>query len=224
LSTSDDTFVVVGVHEKASKVDVVPADADVTAKPKTVDAAAPKKVTVHNAEAGSFWLRDKASGKLYEYAGQGRLSPFKFPAVLEQKWDEERKASEQRLKQEREQKEAKKKEREAEAAKRAIDKIAKAKERKSAKAKRSRKKTASASDAQSGETQPANSADLTQMTIATMPESNGFYAVFDKTSKFPNMPWNVLHPSSDKVYARCSNRQDTEAEIAKLARKHTVQP
>jgi hypothetical protein len=58
------------------------------------------------------------------------------------------------------------------------------------------------------------------MTITTTPESNGFYAVFDKMSKFPSTPWTILHNSGDnKVYARCGNRQDTEAEIAKLSKK-----
>lgn len=139
LSTSDEPFVVLDVHEKSNKVDVIPVEAKTAKDMKTVSADACKKVTVHTAEVGSFYIRDKETGAEYLYSGHGKLSVVAYPAVLEQKWEVERKESERHLKQEREEKEAEKKRRAAEAAKRDLDKIAEAKESKNAKAKKSRK-------------------------------------------------------------------------------------
>ena len=139
LSTSDEPFVVLDVYEKSNKVDVIPVEAKTAKDMKTVSADACKKVTVHTAEVGSFYIRDKETDAEYVYSGHGKLSVVAYPAVLEQKWEEERKESERHLKQEREEKEAEKKRRAAEAAKRDLDKIAEAKESKNAKAKKSRK-------------------------------------------------------------------------------------
>ena len=139
LSTSDEPFVVFDVHEKSSKVDVIPVEAKTAKDMKTVSADACKKVTVHTAEVGSFYIRDKETDAEFVYSGHGKLSVVAYPAVLEQKWEEERKESERHLKQEREEKEAEKKRRAAEDAKRDLDKIAEAKESKNAKAKKSRK-------------------------------------------------------------------------------------
>ncbi len=133
LSTSDEPFVVLDVHEKSNKVDVIPVEAKTAKDMKTVSADACKKVTVHTAEVGSFYIRDKETDAEYVYSGHGKLSVVAYPAVLEQKWEEERKESERHLKQEREEKEAEKKRRAAEAAKRDLDKIAEAKETKNAK-------------------------------------------------------------------------------------------
>jgi hypothetical protein len=133
LSTSDEPFVVLDVHEKSNKVDVIPVEAKTAKDMKTVSADACKKVTVHTAEVGSFYIRDKETDAEYLYSGHGKLSVVAYPAVLEQKWEEERKESERHLKQEREEKEAEKKRRAAEAAKRDLDNIAEAKETKNAK-------------------------------------------------------------------------------------------
>jgi hypothetical protein len=143
LSTSDEPFVVLDVDEKSDKVDVIPVEAKTAKDMKTVSAKATKKVPIHNAEVGSFYLRDKATDTVYVYVGHGKLTVMKYPAVLEQKWNDEAKEREERLKQEREEKEAEKKRRHAEAAKRDLDRIAEAKE---AKAKKSRKKAASELD------------------------------------------------------------------------------
>lgn len=146
LSTSDEPFVVLDVHEKSSKVDVIPVDAKTAKEMKTVSAEATKKVPIHNAEVGSFYLRDKVTDTVYVYCGHGKLTVMKYPAVLEQKWNDDAKEREERLKQDREEKEAEKKRRQAEAAKRDLDRIAKAKEAKNAKAKKSRKKASSAGE------------------------------------------------------------------------------
>jgi hypothetical protein len=139
LSTSDEPFVVLDVHEKSNKVDVILVEAKTAKDMKTVSADACKKVTVHTAKVGSFYIRDKETDAEYVYSGHGKLSAVAYPAVLEQKWEEERKESERLLKQEREEKEAEKKRRAAENAKRDLDNIAEAKESKIAKAKKSRK-------------------------------------------------------------------------------------
>ncbi len=143
LSTSDEPFVVVDVHEKSSKVDLISVNAKTAEDMKTVSAKATKKVPIHDAEAGAFYLRDKATSTVYVYSGPGKLTPMKYPAVLEQEWSDEAKEREERLNQEREEKAAAKKLREAEAAKRGLDRIAKAKKAKNAKAKKSRQKAAS---------------------------------------------------------------------------------
>jgi hypothetical protein len=139
LSTSNDPFVVLDVHEKSNKVDVIPVDAKTAKDMKTVSAGACKKVTVHVAEVGSFYIRDKKTGAEYVYSGHGKLSGLEYPVVLQQKWEEERQESEEFLKQEREEKEAGKKLRAAEAVKRDLDKIAAAMEAKNARGKKSRK-------------------------------------------------------------------------------------
>ena len=65
VSTSDKPFVVLDVHEKSDKVDVIPVDAKTAKDMKTVSANACKKVIVHTAEVGSFYIRDKETDAEY---------------------------------------------------------------------------------------------------------------------------------------------------------------
>jgi hypothetical protein len=177
LSTSDEPFVVLDVHEKSSKVDVIPVDAKTAKEMKTVSAEATKKVPIHNAEVGAFYLRDKATDTVYVYSGHGKLTVMKYPDVLEQKWNDEAKEREERLKQEREEKEAEKKRRQAEAAKRDLDKIAAAKEAKNAKAKKSRKAATSVgSDPK---------LDRKGMVKMAKLDGEGGYALFEETAAAP---------------------------------------
>jgi hypothetical protein len=95
-------------------------------------------VTIHNAAIGSFYIRDKETGKEYVYVDHGKLSLVTYPPVLEAKWEEEHKERTERLKEDQERKENEKKRGQAESAKRDLGKIAKAKESKTAR--RSKKK------------------------------------------------------------------------------------
>lgn len=193
LSTSDEPFVVLDVHEKSNKVDVIPVEAKTEKDMKTVSADACKKVTVHTAEVGSFYIRDKETDAEYVYSGHGKLSVVAYPAVLEQKWEEERKESERHLKQEREEKEAEKKRRAAEAAKRDLDKIAEAKETKNAK--RRKKKDA------------ANTVEAGGLVKVAKLEGEDGWALFEEAK---SAPFTLSKASSGKFHAlvECESARD----------------
>ena len=193
LSTSDEPFVVLDVHEKSNKVDVIPVEAKTEKDMKTVSADACKKVTVHTAEVGSFYIRDKETDAEYVYSGHGKLSVVAYPAVLEQKWEEERKESERHLKQEREEKEAEKKRRAAEAAKRDLDTIAEAKETKNAK--RRKKKDA------------ANTVEAGCLVKVAKLEGEDGWALFEEAK---SAPFTLSKASSGKFHAlvECESARD----------------
>jgi hypothetical protein len=140
LPGKSEPLFVLDVHQTAKKVDIIPLDAKTDKAAKTVDASSIKKVTIHNAAIGTFYIRDKETGKEYVYSDHGKLSLVTYPPVLEAKWNEEHKERMERLKEEQHRKAEEKKSRQAENAKRDLDKIAKAKETKNAK--RSKKKDA----------------------------------------------------------------------------------
>jgi hypothetical protein len=193
LSTSDEPFVVLDVHEKSNKVDVIPVEAKTAKDMKTVSADACKKVTVHTAEVGSFYIRDKETDAEYLYSGHGKLSVVAYPAVLEQKWEEERKESERHLKQEREEKEAEKKRRAAEAAKRDLDNIAEAKETKNAK--RRKKKDA------------ANTVEAGGLVKVAKLEGEDGWALFEEAE---SAPFTLSKASSGKFHTlvECESARD----------------
>lgn len=193
LSTSDEPFVVLDVHEKSNKVDVIPVEAKTEKDMKTVSADACKKVTVHTAEVGSFYIRDKETDAEYVYSGHGKLSVVAYPAVLEQKWEEERKESERHLKQEREEKEAEKKRRAAEAAKRDLDKIAESKETKNAK--RRKKKDA------------ANTVEAGGLVKVAKLEGEDGWALFEEAE---SAPFTLSKASSGKFHTlvECESARD----------------
>jgi len=193
LSTSDEPFVVLDVHEKSNKVDVIPVEAKTAKDMKTVSADACKKVTVHTAEVGSFYIRDKKTDAEYVYSGHGKLSVVAYPAVLEQKWEEERKESERLLKQEREEKEAEKKRRAAEAAKRDLDNIAEAKETKNAK--RRKKKDA------------ANTVEAGGLVKVAKLEGEDGWALFEEAE---SAPFTLSKASSGKFHTlvECESARD----------------
>jgi hypothetical protein len=133
LPGKSEPLFVLDVHETAKKVDIIPLDAKTDKAAKTVDASSIKKVTIHNAEIGTFYIRDKDTDKEYVYSDHGKLSLVIYPPVLEAKWEEEHKERMERLKEDQQRKEDDKKRRQAENAKRGLDKIAEAKETKNAK-------------------------------------------------------------------------------------------
>jgi hypothetical protein len=199
VSTSDKPFVVLDVHEKSDKVDVIPVDAKTAKDMKTVSANACKKVIVHTAEVGSFYIRDKETDAEYVYSGHGKLSVVAYPAALEEKWEEERKESERLLKQEREEKEAEKKRRAAEAAKRDLDKIAEAKEAKNVKTKKSRKAATSIGS------EPK--LDRNVMVKTAKLDGEDGYALFEETA---DAPFTLPNATSGKylVKEECEGARD----------------
>jgi hypothetical protein len=62
LPGKSEPLFVLGVHQTAKKVDIIPLDAKTDAAAKTVDASSIKKVTIHNAEIGTFYTRQTAIG------------------------------------------------------------------------------------------------------------------------------------------------------------------
>lgn len=191
---------VLDVHETAKKVDIIPLDAKTDKAAKTVDASSIKRVTIHNAEIGSFYIRDKETDKEYVYSDHGKLSLVTYPPVLEAKWEEEHKERMERLKEDQQRKEHDKKRRQAENAKRDLDKIAKAKESKNAK-RRDRKATAPAA--------------ATSVKVAKLENEDGF-ALFEEEA---SAPFTLDKATSGKYATQAECEAARESVNAKRAKR-----
>ena len=201
LPGKSEALFVLDVHETAKKVDIIPLDAKTDKAAKTVDASSIKKVTIHNAEIGTFYIRDKETDKEYVYSDHGKLSLVAYPPVLEAKWEEEHKERMERLKEDQQRKDEEKKRRQAENAKRDLDKIAKAKESKNKKS-RNRKATAPAV--------------TTSVKVAKLENEDGF-ALFEEVA---SAPFTLDKATSGKyaTQAECEAARDSvNAKRAKRA-------
>jgi len=171
LPGKSEPLFVLDVHETAKKVDLIPLDAKTDKAAKTVDASSIKKVTIHNAEIGTFYIRDRETGKEYVYSDHGKLSVVTYPPVLEAKWEEEHNERMERLKEDQQRKQDDNKRRHAENAKRDLDKIAEVKETKNAK--RRKKKDA------------ANTVEAVGLVKAAKLENEDGFALFEESASAP---------------------------------------
>jgi hypothetical protein len=170
LPGQSEPLFVLDVHETSKEVDIIPLDAKTDKAAKTVDASSIKKVTIHNAAIGTFYIRDKETGSEYVYADHGKLSLVTYPPVLEAKWEEEQKERTERLKEDQRRKKNKKKRGQAESANRYLSKIAKAEKRN---ATRSKKKDI------------AKSVEAVGLVKAARLEGDDGFALFEKAAFAP---------------------------------------
>jgi hypothetical protein len=213
-------YVVMNVHESATKADIAPKD-NADANTVTVPTESLKKANspVKKVKAGDRILCEDTGVELV-YEGQGKFSRAKTPSLLEQKGERELaciKAKEQHEKAKGEEKERQKELRQAESARRDLDKLAEKERRKAeveAKKQAARKKKAESAAKKTARTkiQPA---------AKTNEKEKVLVARIGDTNEFGVFPQSKTEHTSAKALA-IGTRHYCEAERDRINAKRVV--